>query len=216
MITMEFLIAFAITTLVCYLIGSLNSAVIISRIYAKDDIRNHGSGNAGMTNILRTYGKIPAIFTALGDFFKGVGAVLLGRMIFNLFAITIVDGGYVGALFVIIGHLYPVFFGFKGGKGVLTSFGALLIVNPIAFAIIAVVLIPFVFIVKIVSLTSIIGAIAYPFLTYFILMFTGKPYKLATVFSCLFSFIIIYMHRENIKRLLNGTEHKFGQKKQDI
>lgn len=208
-----FLTAFFIAALVCYLIGSLNSAVIVSRLYAKDDIRKHGSGNAGMTNILRTYGKVPAIFTALGDFFKGVGAVLLGRIIFHYFAIEIVDGAYVGALFVIIGHLYPLFFNFKGGKGVLTSFGALLVVNPIAFAIIAVVLIPFVFIVKIVSLTSIIGAIAYPFLTWGTLLFTGKPYRLATVFSCLFSFIILYMHRENIKRLLNGTEHKFGQKK---
>ncbi|MEG2295867.1 MAG: glycerol-3-phosphate 1-O-acyltransferase PlsY [Oscillospiraceae bacterium] len=211
MIDIQFLIAFIVTSLACYLIGSLNSAVIVSKLYAKDDIRNHGSGNAGMTNILRTYGKIPAVFTALGDFFKGVAAVLLGRIIFEFFAITILDGGYVGALFVIIGHLYPVFFNFKGGKGVLTSFGALLIVNPLVFAIIGVVMIPFVFIVKIVSLTSIIGAIAYPFLTYFTLMFTGKPYKLASVFACLFSFIIIYMHRENIKRLLDGTEHRFGK-----
>lgn len=90
---------------------------------------NTGSKNAGMTNILRTYGKLPAFFTLLGDFFKGVLAVLVGRWIFSLMGVTAFDAGYLAGFFALLGHLYPVFFGFKGGKGVLTSLGIILVVN---------------------------------------------------------------------------------------
>ena len=153
----------AVVALVSYLLGSVSFAVIVSRIGAKDDVRNHGSGNAGMTNILRSYGKKMAAFTAIGDFGKGVIAVALGRIIFSLAGIQGIDAGYIAGLFVILGHLYPLFFGFKGGKGVLTSLGAAVIVSPIPFLVIAGIAIPTVFAVKIVSLISVIGFALYPF-----------------------------------------------------
>ena len=121
--------------LAAYLMGSINFAVLVSRIYAKDDVRRHGSGNAGMTNMLRTYGVGPAFFTGVGDFSKGALAVLVGRMIFQQLGVTAMDGGFVGAAFVLLGHLYPIFFHFKGGKGVLTSCGVILLLNPIVFCI---------------------------------------------------------------------------------
>ena len=95
----------AVVALVSYLLGSVSFAVIVSRIGAKDDVRNHGSGNAGMTNILRSYGKKMAAFTAIGDFGKGVIAVALGRIIFSLAGIQGIDAGYIAGLFVILGHL---------------------------------------------------------------------------------------------------------------
>jgi len=213
MFTSEFFLSLLITAVPAYLLGSVNFALVVSKLYANDDIRRHGSGNAGMTNILRTYGKLPAFYTALGDFFKGVAAVFFGRYIFNLFGFNAFDGAYIGGIFVLLGHLFPVYFKFKGGKGVLTSFGALLVINPIAFCIIAAICIPLVFIVKIVSLVSIIGAFLFPVLTYAMLALKGRPAIIDTGFAALFCLIIVFMHRQNIKRLLNGTEHKFGQPK---
>ena len=126
------LAACVLAGLVAYLLGSISFAVIVSRIYAHDDVRKYGSKNAGMTNILRTYGKLPAFFTLLGDFFKGVLAVLVGRWIFSLMGVTAFDAGYLAGFFALLGHLYPVFFGFKGGKGVLTSLGIILVVEDSA------------------------------------------------------------------------------------
>ena len=114
---------------IAYLLGSISFAIIVSRIYAHDDVRKYGSKNAGMTNILRTYGKMPAFFTLLGDFLKGVLAVVIGRWIFSIFGVTEFDAGYLAGFFALLGHLYPIYFGFKGGKGVLTSLGIILVVN---------------------------------------------------------------------------------------
>ena len=91
-----------------YLLGSVSFAVIVSRIYAKDDVRNYGSHNAGMTNVLRVYGVLPAFFTLLGDFGKGILAVALGRMIFHAFGITGMDAGYISGLAALLGHLFPL------------------------------------------------------------------------------------------------------------
>ena len=126
--------ATAITALIAYLLGSISFAIIVSKVYAHDDVRKYGSKNAGMTNILRTYGKLPAFFTLLGDFLKGVLAVVIGRWIFSAMGITAFDAGYVAGFFALLGHLYPVYFGFKGGKGVLTSLGIILVVNYGSFA----------------------------------------------------------------------------------
>ena len=115
--------AFALSAVIAYLLGSINFAIIVSKIYAHDDVRKYGSKNAGMTNILRTYGKLPAFFTLLGDFFKGVLAVVIARTIFSAMGVDAFDAGYAAGFFALLGHLYPVFFGFKGGKGVLTSLG---------------------------------------------------------------------------------------------
>ena len=207
------LLAAGLAALAAYLMGSINFAVLVSRIYAKDDVRRHGSGNAGMTNMLRTYGVGPAFFTGVGDFSKGALAVLVGRMIFQQLGVTAMDGGFVGAAFVLLGHLYPIFFHFKGGKGVLTSCGVILLLNPIVFCILIGVYVPLAFITRIVSLASILGAITFPFATYFVLRFQGRPYVFDTVFAAAAAALVVYMHRGNIKRLLNGTEARFGEKK---
>ena len=205
----------AVVALVSYLLGSVSFAVIVSRIGAKDDVRNHGSGNAGMTNILRSYGKKMAAFTAIGDFGKGVIAVALGRIIFSLAGIQGIDAGYIAGLFVILGHLYPLFFGFKGGKGVLTSLGAAVIVSPIPFLVIAGIAIPTVFAVKIVSLISVIGFALYPFVVVAVALLLNKPFLGELIFALVVSGLGIWKHRGNIQRLRAGTEYKFGQKNKD-
>ncbi len=205
----------AVVALVSYLLGSVSFAVIVSRIGAKDDVRNHGSGNAGMTNILRSYGKKMAAFTAIGDFGKGVIAVALGRIIFSLAGIQGIDAGYIAGLFVILGHLYPLFFGFKGGKGVLTSLGAAVIVSPIPFLVIAGIAIPTVFAVKIVSLISVIGFALYPVVVVAVDLLLNKPLWGELLFSLIVSSLGIWKHRSNIQRLRAGTEYKFGQKNKD-
>lgn len=205
----------AVVALVSYLLGSVSFAVIVSRIGAKDDVRNHGSGNAGMTNILRSYGKKMAAFTAIGDFGKGVIAVALGRIIFSLAGIQGIDAGYIAGLFVILGHLYPLFFGFKGGKGVLTSLGAAVIVSPVPFLVIAGIAIPTVFAVKIVSLISVIGFALYPFVVVAVDLLLDKPLWGELLFSLIVSSLGIWKHRSNIQRLRAGTEYKFGQKNKD-
>lgn len=205
----------AVVALVSYLLGSVSFAVIVSRIGAKDDVRNHGSGNAGMTNILRSYGKKMAAFTAIGDFGKGVIAVALGRIIFSLAGIQGIDAGYIAGLFVILGHLYPLFFGFKGGKGVLTSLGAAVIVSPIPFLVIAGIAIPTVFAVKIVSLISIIGFALYPVVVVAVDLLLNKPFLGELIFALVVSGLGIWKHRGNIQRLRAGTEYKFGQNNKD-
>ena len=207
------LAACVLAGLVAYLLGSISFAVIVSRIYAHDDVRKYGSKNAGMTNILRTYGKLPAFFTLLGDFFKGVLAVLVGRWIFSLMGVTAFDAGYLAGFFALLGHLYPVFFGFKGGKGVLTSLGIILVVNPLVLLILLIIFLPVLFITRIVSLVSITGAMLYPFITLIVELCLRRPVLFDFLFAALFSVIVIYKHRENIKRLLNGTERRIGDKK---
>ncbi len=202
-----------LAALIGYLLGSVNFAVVVSRLIDHDDIRNYGSGNAGMTNILRVYGKKQAALVCLGDFGKGVAAVFAARALFQWAGITAMDGGYVGAAAVLLGHLFPVFFGFRGGKGILTSAGIMLVLNPVVFAILVPIIIVFMLVTRIVSLGSIIAAAAYPVLTYLVLTIQNRPALLDTVFAGVMAVLVIYMHRENIKRLLNGTESHFGPKK---
>lgn len=205
--------ATAITALIAYLLGSISFAIIVSKVYAHDDVRKYGSKNAGMTNILRTYGKLPAFFTLLGDFLKGVLAVVIGRWIFSTMGITAFDAGYVAGFFALLGHLYPVYFGFKGGKGVLTSLGIILVVNPLVFFILLIIFLPILFITKIVSLISITGALLYPVITLVVDLCLRKPALFDVLFAALFSVIVIYKHKDNIHRLLNGTEKRIGDKK---
>lgn len=202
------ILAGLLSALIGYLLGSISFAVIVSRIYAKDDVRNHGSHNAGMTNVLRVYGVGPAVCTLLGDFAKGILAVVIGRAIFHAFGISGFDAGYISGLGALLGHLFPIWFGFRGGKGVLTSIGIMIAINPLAISLLLLVILPFVFIVRIVSLASIIGAALYPLVTYLLLSYQGKPVLIDTCLSAIFAVLVIWMHRSNIKRLLNGTEKR--------
>lgn len=199
--------------LVGYLLGSINSAIIITRLWSSQDIRALGSGNAGMTNVLRTQGKIPAVLTIVGDLSKGIIAVLLARLVFSWFSITYMDGAYIAGMFALLGHLFPVYFGFKGGKGVLVSAAVILVINPWVLLILFAVFVLVVAISRFVSLGSIACAVLYPLVTLAVLLFQGRPALGGTIFALLMSIIVFYMHRGNIRRLLDGTESRLGSKK---
>ena len=199
--------ATAITALIAYLLGSISFAIIVSKVYAHDDIRKYGSKNAGMTNILRTYGKLPAFFTLLGDFLKGVLAVVIGRWIFSTMGITAFDAGYVAGFFALLGHLYPVYFGFKGGKGVASTFGFILATNPqIALLALATWLVCAV-ITRYSSLSAITAAIATPVYAFFLVEPTY------TIFYTAIALLVLLRHRANIVRLAKGEESKISFKK---
>ena len=201
---------------ISYLIGSLNMAILISKFHKSKDIRDFGSGNAGMTNMLRTFGRRAATWTFIGDFVKGALVVFIARYIGNEYGIGF-DVAYIAAIFVIVGHIYPIYFKFKGGKGISTALGAMFVLNWIAFMTIAVGIIPMVFIIKIVSAVCLCGTCLYPVLNFVVLWLQGKnmfteviPY---TVLAIIMAGAIFYAHRENIVRLRNGTEPSFGSRK---
>lgn len=195
---------FALCALIGYLIGSLNFGVIISRIYGAD-IRTKGSGNAGATNMMRVYGKKASILTFLGDISKTVVAVLLCRFLI---------AGYYGALFaglfVIVGHAFPLYFKFKGGKGVACISAFCLCTSPIIFAIELVIFIIILFSFKMVSLGSIMIALIYP---YMLFLFEGAGLHVIIGFCA--AALVIFLHRQNLVRIFTHTEHKFnlGKKK---
>ena len=197
-----------------YLLGSLNAAIIISRLLKNDDIRRYGSGNAGMTNMLRTYGKGLAALTALGDFLKAAVAIVISRWLIVHCGIYLpLDVGYIAGVGALLGHLFPVYFRFKGGKGVMTTLGVILCINPAVFAVLALVFVPLIFITRIVSLGSVLGAVSYPFITWAVLALQGRPPLYDCLMAAAIALLVIIMHKDNIKRLLNGTENRFGSKK---
>lgn len=203
------------TAVIPYLIGSLNMAILISKYHKSKDIRDYGSGNAGMTNMLRTFGKRAATWTFVGDFLKGAIVVFVAREIGKSLQMNL-DLAYIAALFVMLGHIYPLYFGFKGGKGIATALGAMFVLNWIAFVTIAIGIAPMVFIIKIVSAVCLCGASLYPVLNFVVLFLQGRsffgevvPY---TVMSLLMALLVFYAHRDNIKRLRSGTEPSFGRK----
>ena len=204
----------AIVALAAYLIGSVSFAVIVSRVGAQDDVRRHGSGNAGMTNILRNYGKKMAAFTALGDFGKGIVAVAVGRMIFTLAGITVLDGGYIAGFFVVLGHLFPLYFGFKGGKGVLVAGGTILAIQPVLIPFLAVIFLACLLPTGMVSLGSVTMAALYPVLTILYGVFRGysaADLTVCAIGSVIMGAMVIYMHRSNIQRIREGKEYRFGR-----
>ncbi|PWM35283.1 MAG: acyl-phosphate glycerol 3-phosphate acyltransferase [Clostridiales bacterium] len=207
------ILASAICLVEGYLLGSLNFSIMVSRLFKGEDIRNYGSKNAGMTNILRTYGKKYAVMVGVGDFCKGVCAVFIGRLIFSLMGVTLFDAGYAAGAAALLGHLFPLYFGFKGGKGVLTGLGVVLTLSPLSFAIIVLLELPLLYFTRIVSLASVTGAILYPIVTCVVHILQRRPFILDTVFSVALAGVVLYMHRANIKRLLSGTEYRFGQDK---
>ena len=202
-----------ITTL-SYLLGSIPSAIIISRVFKGIDIRDYGSKNPGFTNVYRVLGTLPAIIVLIMDIGKGVAAVLLVTQIsfdpvtFNLISLKILAG-----ISVILGHVFPIFAGFKGGKGIATALGALFSLIPLEITLALVIFIAIVMITRYISLSS-LSASSFIFLALlFERYYLGKnvPTELLGMIFFLLVFIF-YTHRKNIKRLLNGTENKFGRK----
>lgn len=190
-----------IVSILSYILGNLSTSYFIAKISAGIDIRKYGSGNAGATNVLRTLGKKAGIAAFLGDTLKGVLAVLLGGIIAGE------DGQIFAGLFVVVGHNWPVFLNFKGGKGIATTIGVMTAINPYIVAGIVPIGIIIIIITKYVSLASILGMIIFPIT----MLFTHQPIKLV-LFSFMLSMMAVYRHKSNIKKLLEGTESKLGQK----
>lgn len=217
--------ALIISAVVSYLLGSLNFGIIISKSLNKDDVRSHGSGNAGSTNMLRNYGKKYAVMTIIGDMLKVAVAIIISFIIVRKMGnISLAENGgaYIlgidarmftksfSGLFCVLGHIFPCFFGFKGGKGVATAGGMVFMIDwRIALILLAIFAI-IVLITKYVSLGSIAMAVFYP--VFIFIFYESLPLALL---SLIFTLIVLLAHRENIKKLINHTESKIGSKKEN-
>ncbi len=202
----------AIVAIIAYLIGSINFSVILSKKMAGFDVRDKGSGNAGTTNMLRSVGKKAAAITLVCDILKGVVAILLAMLMNKISPNS--NGALlvqIAGVAVILGHTFPIFFKFKGGKGVATSLGVLIMSNwqigliCLVFALILIIL------TQMVSVGSIAAAILYPVLTIFIPQNYIIPGNYI-IYSIVLAVIIVFNHRENVKRLLSGTENRISLK----
>ncbi len=201
------MLTYLIIIIIAYLLGNISTSYIVAKKLAGVDIRTQGSGNAGSTNVLRTLGKKAGAFTFVGDVLKGFIAVWIAKIIAYVLHIDVTICAYLAVVAVVLGHNYPVFLGFKGGKGVATSLGSMLAMNPVTALTCLGFFIIIVALTKYVSLGSILGIGLSP-----ILMIIN--HNLKGVWVTLFLTIsVAYTHKENIKRLLNGTERKIGEKK---
>lgn len=207
---------YIIIAIIAYLIGSINFSILISKKKAGYDIRQKGSGNAGTTNMLRNLGKKYAAITLICDVLKGVVAIVIAIIVGNILGDTnkalLVQ---IAGVAVVIGHTFPIFFGFKGGKGVATSLGILLMTNWQLGLICLVFALVLMALTRVVSMGSIAAAILYPVLTLFV---GGGHYIVESsglgngyfIYSVILAVIVIFNHRENIKRILSGTENKIS------
>ena len=208
---------YILVAIIAYAIGSINFSVLISRKMAGFDVREKGSGNAGTTNMLRAIGIKAAIITLICDILKGVLAILvafvIGKMTQTADKALLIQ---LAGILVVVGHTFPIFFEFRGGKGSATALGVLLITNwriGLICLVFAVILIA---ITRMVSVGSMSAAILFPVLTLFI----GDNFIVAQggfkyfVYSLILAGFVIFNHRENIKRIMNGTENKISFKKQ--
>lgn len=201
------MLIYLIIIIIAYLLGNISTSYIVAKRIAGVDIRTQGSGNAGSTNVLRTLGKKAGALTFVGDVLKGLIAVLIAKLIANGMHIDQNICAYLAVVAVVLGHNYPVFLGFKGGKGVATSLGSMLGMNPFVALVCLGFFIIIVAITKYVSLGSILGIGLSP-----IIMLMNNNLKGALV-ALFLTILVAITHKENIKRLLNGTERKIGQKK---
>ena len=206
-----------LSVVVSYLLGSINSAIIVSGALYKEDIRTHGSGNAGLTNMLRTYGKGAALLTLLGDMLKAAIAIFFTAFLLGISYNSGVSLGngycYIAGLAAVFGHVYPIFYGFKGGKGVLVTATMALILTPVPFAILLTIFIIIVAISGFVSLGSCCVATLFPIATYLYAHFLVDGQELpvvALVCAIILALFIVWCHRANIKRIAEGTERKIS------
>ncbi len=203
-----FYVMIVAAVLVCivvpYLLGSLNFAVILSKKMYNEDIREHGSKNGGATNMLRTYGKKAAGLTFLFDALKAIVSALIGYSLLGI------NGASVAGLFCMAGHMFPVYYRFKGGKGVVTLAAMVLMIDWRVFLILLACFAIIVLSTKFVSLGSVMCSLIYPLILYRMTM----P-GLHIVMSVLAAGLVVFMHRANIKRLLEGKESKISFSKKD-
>ena len=205
---------YILMAVIAYAIGSVNFSVILSKRIAGFDVRERGSGNAGSTNMLRSVGKGAAALTLVLDIAKGLVAILIAFLIGKIAkeanpAILVQIAGF----FAVLGHTFPIFFGFRGGKGVATSLGVLLLINPLIGVICLVFALVVMALTRMVSLGSIMAAVLFPVLTIFIsdnYFVEGYNY---IIFGVAMAALVIFNHRSNLKRIYAGTENRLGSKK---
>lgn len=218
-------LAFALITIfAAYFLGSINSAIIVSKTLYHDDVRKHGSGNPGLTNMLRTYGKGGAGLTLLGDMLKTAIAIFISGILFGFNYVGAISTGegfcYVAGLFAVIGHVFPIYYKFKGGKGVLSTATMVLILSPIPFAILFLIFAGIVAASKYVSLGSVSTAVLYPVVLhgYFVFVFSNAEKSLpglAALASITIAILVVWCHRGNLQRISDRTERKISFKKKN-
>ena len=208
----QYAVVWGIGVLLClltYFVGSLNFSIIISQNRFQDDIRNYGSGNAGTTNMLRTYGRRAAALTLGGDALKAIVSCAFGYAMMGYL------GAYIAGFFCILGHCFPIYYRFRGGKGIVTVAFMLLMLDPIIFVILFFIFFALVIATKMVSFGSVICVMLFPLLLYR-MRGPGEP----IIFAMLITVLVVFMHRENIMRIFHGQESKldldrlFGKKKE--
>ena len=189
-----------------YLIGSLSFAVIVSKAYGMDDPRTYGSGNPGATNVLRSGKKKAAALTLLGDALKGFVAVWLARWLETEVSMVEATVG-VCAVAVLVGHMWPIFFRFKGGKGVATALGALLALSWPTALVCAIVWLVMAFGFKVSSLAALVATVISPIVAYFFMPYPSWVWATAVI-----AVLVLYRHKSNIINLISGKESKIGDK----
>ncbi len=217
-------LGFLVVIVSSYLLGSINWAIVISKFFYNDDVRRHGSGNAGTTNVLRTYGKRAAVFTFVGDGLKGVLSIVIACalfgfpmtayvqnnvLVYDVYYMQLITAAYLAALFAVIGHIFPIFSKFHGGKGFATFLFCTLALNPIIGLMLVCIMLILLAGSHFVSLGSIVTAAFYPILLHsFDSINPIRPYGINVLFAFLLAAFVTWSHRTNIKRLLNHTERK--------
>ena len=196
--------------LVGYFIGSVNTSIIVSKVLGTD-IRQHGSGNAGLTNTLRVLGAKAGILVILGDVLKGIIACYLGKYLLGALYDFSNAGMLFGGLGAILGHNFPIYFGFKGGKGILTTASIVAVIDIKIFLILFVVFLLAVIITRYISVGSIVCIVAFPFLV--LLLENGVERQFTFAWSVIVSILALVMHRKNLERLRECKESKFSIKK---
>ena len=189
-----------------YLIGSLSFAVIVSKYYGMDDPRTYGSGNPGATNVLRSGKKKAAALTLLGDALKGLVAVVLARCLQDALNLSDIAIAAV-AVAALVGHMWPLFFGFKGGKGVATALGVLLALSPAMALVCAAIWLVMAFGFKVSSLAALAATVAAPLVAFWLM-----PYPSWAWATVVIAVLVLYRHKSNIQNLLQGKEGKIGDK----
>lgn len=202
-----------VLAVVCYLVGSINSSILISKIVTGKDIRESGSGNAGATNMLRTMGKKYAIITLVIDILKGVVAILLASLAVKFGAGS--ASSYIAGVAVVLGHNFPVFFGFRGGKGVATSLGVVLLLDWRIGLAVLVIAIAIMAITRYVSLGSVMAAVVFMIVQTAVMFITNDFDIVRFICVLILGILLIARHRSNIIRLIKGEENKLGAKKKE-
>lgn len=214
-------LAIVLSALVSYLLGSCNSSILVVRLLKHQDVRDFGSHNAGLTNTLRCFGKGCAALTLIGDLAKGIIAVFLSRGICHWMDVGLTAQqdvhfiGYIAGIFAILGHVFPLYYHFRGGKGVLVGVSVFLGIDPKVFGCLILIFIVVLAISKYVSLGSIIAAVFCPIITFLFQMLQRGDMPmwyvwLNTGLAAVMGAMVIWMHRTNIQRLKNGTENRFS------